>query len=101
MFLVKTGKTVSGSLIAKVSQHVQCRAGSSCTGTGSKVRVCGAGYLGEALPGLRTNKPKCQLATKEFAAIYQQYVYKKQETKKLSVCLLVVIVLLFNKEVKY
>lgn len=57
--------------VAKVSQHVQCRTGgSSCTGTGGrKARVCGAEYLGEALPGLRTNKPKCQLATKEFAAI--------------------------------
>lgn len=41
----------------------------------------------------------------QFRAICQQYVYKKQETKKLSVCLLVVsslvIFLLFKKEVKY
>lgn len=36
---------------------------------GSKARVCGAEYLGEVLLVLRTNKPKCQLATKEFAAI--------------------------------
>lgn len=60
---------------------------------GSKARVCGAEYLGEALPVLRTSKPKCQLVPKnlqQFRAICQQYVYKNQETKKLSVCLLVV-----------